>query len=142
MEKILLKSTQLFNPSKKLEGISILVVDDESLLRELLRALFELEGASVYEAESGNTALEFLKKNSVDGVLSDLRMPDGDGFSLLKGMKLLEKELPLIFFYTGYFNISEAEAQALGVIQVFSKPFELDFMIDTIQGAITASRVN
>lgn len=59
-----------------LEGKTILVVDDESAIRELFKNEFTFQGCSCFEAESGEKALEIYKQQKFDAIVSDIRKPD------------------------------------------------------------------
>lgn len=103
----------------------LLVVEDEPTLRSLLSMELAAEGYHVVEAENATAALEALSKHRVDLVLSDLRMPNGDGLGLLTRLRespFLPK--PLFLLMTGGDPETIAEAQALGADGLFRKPFE------------------
>ena len=74
---------------------SILIVDDEQSLREMLEILFSREGYNVATAASGPEALELFKKNLFQVVLTDIRMRPMDGLSLLKEIKALRPQRTL-----------------------------------------------
>jgi CheY-like chemotaxis protein len=104
-------------------AFTILVVDDETDLREAIAFDFKRKGFTVLTAESGNSALELVKSNKIDLVISDIRMPDGDGIFLLEQLRLQGIETPLIFI-TGFSDYSEATCIAKGAIRVVAKPFD------------------
>ena len=109
---------------KPMAGKKILVVDDEKLLREILRDEFsEFEGATCEEAASAKEALVLLKKTEFDIVISDIRMPDGDGLSLLDSILALPRR-PMVFFCTGYSDLTREEALRRGARDLFYKPFD------------------
>jgi CheY-like chemotaxis protein len=76
----------------KLSGIRLLVVDDHADTRELYRFLLTWSGASVMTAESGNTAWHRFQDHRPDLVLSDIHMPDGDGYELVRRIRALPAE--------------------------------------------------
>ncbi len=119
-------------PIKKLSSISILVVDDEEGLREVLREELEYEGAKIIEAENGKAGLEKLKTNKIDVVISDIRMPILDGISFLKTLRLDCPVTPLFFLCTGYSDTSVQQAKRLGANDLFSKPYNINAMITRI----------
>ncbi|MEX0798040.1 MAG: response regulator, partial [Bacteriovoracaceae bacterium] len=67
-------------------GSKLLIVDDETSIADLMRDALEIEGFEAYAVYSGNQAIEFLAKREVDLVVSDVRMPDGDGLFLLRSI--------------------------------------------------------
>lgn len=100
----------------------ILIVDDEPLIRKSLNEILRLEGYKVSMAASGNEALERLKQDTVNIVISDIKMPGIDGVELLK---VLKKENPKIsvILITGHGNIETAvEAMKLGAFDYITKP--------------------
>ncbi len=117
----------------KLKGKIILVVDDEELLREVLNEFFTLEGATVIEAGNGSDGFLMLQQNKVDIIISDLRMPNGDGLSLLQNIKTSLNYKPHIFLYSGHADtMSESSAQALGANGYFIKPFSVRDLVDVL----------
>ncbi len=107
---------------KLLQGYKILIVEDDPLLLETGYGL-ELFGATVFRAPNGMAAMEWLSKpdHRVDVILSDVRMPTGDGVWLLDALKKLG-EIPPFFFVTGYADIGADEAIAKGAREMVSKP--------------------
>lgn len=110
----------------------VLIVDDEELLREILVEAFELRGAKVDSAESGNKAFEKVKNQSYDLILSDIRMPDGDGISLFSNLKKLDKQLPKFFVCSAFNDLTEEKIKDLGILKVFNKPFEIDAIVESV----------
>lgn len=113
----------------------ILIVDDEADLRELISSEFELNGFDTVEAENGTIALSIVKEQKIDAIVSDIRMPGGDGITLIKKLNELPNP-PLLVFITGFADITPEEALALGAKAIFSKPFDLAAIVDAIQGAL------
>lgn len=109
---------------KTAKEITLLVVDDDSDLREAMSFDFKRHGFKVLDAGSGKEALEVIKKQPVDVVLSDVRMPDGDGVDLLKWVKERDSAVPAVLFVTGFADIKLEEAYNLGAEMVFAKPFD------------------
>lgn len=116
----------------KLTGYRVLVVEDDTDLRELIAEDFSISGAKVTMAESGKSALEILKTQDFEFVLSDFRMPNGDGKFLAKEiLSLKQGRLPL-FLYSGYNEIKNEEAEQLGILKIFNKPCEFSEMLEII----------
>ncbi|HBB33839.1 MAG TPA: hybrid sensor histidine kinase/response regulator [Cyanobacteria bacterium UBA8803] len=82
-------STQPNNPHA-LEGLQVLVVEDEADGRELIATLLKDCGAQVTAVESAMAALEFLSKSQVDLLISDIAMPDIDGYEFIRKLRALE----------------------------------------------------
>lgn len=104
----------------------ILVVDDEiNMLRLLSDLLTEDEQYHVEQAASGEEALEKIKGDSFDLIISDIRMPGIDGFELLEKIKTMNVDAAVIFI-TGYASIDSAvEAIKLGASDYIEKPINI-----------------
>lgn len=118
--------------SVSLKNKLVLVVDDEPLMCECLVDIFESVGAKVIQAFDGISAFELLKSNKVDILLSDIRMPGGDGYSLMKQIGLELNYKPMMYLCTGFSDVSVQDALAVGVLKVFDKPFNVSEMLDII----------
>ena len=75
--------------------MKILIVDDEEMIREVLREYAEFEGYEVFEAEDGMEAVRLCRENDYDVILMDIMMPHLDGFSAVKEIKKA-KDIPVI----------------------------------------------
>ena len=102
----------------------ILVIDDEPLIREHLKALLALDGHEIETAEDGRSALEALGSRAFHLVVTDLRLPDIDGRDLLA--KIRRDNLPMgVIVLTGYGDTTVAmEAMRAGADDFLTKPFE------------------
>ncbi len=112
------------------QRFTILLVDDDDLVRSSLMGLLEAHDCRVLVAASGAEALHLLAQNHVDVLFTDIIMPDLDGIALAKEAKRLHPDLH-IMFATGYYSRA-AEAEALGTL--LFKPIR-----DGELGAILAS---
>ena len=107
----------------------VLVVDDDSGIRDTMRDILLLEGYAVHSAGDGESAIDCCQANHYDMVLLDIRMPGIDGVETLRGIKTVDPEARVIMI-TG-FDVGERvqEAMAQGAEAVFRKPFDVaDFM--------------
>lgn len=123
----------------ELSGKTVLIVDDEPDLRDLLALGFSDFGCKTIEANSGTEGFEVVKSQHVDVVLSDVRMPGGSGIDLLDSIqewKAGQKTHPLVFFMTGYADINEAQAIEKGASGLFHKPFRIDNIIEFVSQQI------
>ena len=103
-----------------------LVVDDEANLRKVLSAMLRRDGFDVLTASDGAEALELLSKQSVDVVLSDIRMPNLDGMSLLKRTMVEYPDIPVVIL-TAHGSVDNAvEAIKIGAFDYLTKPFDKD----------------
>src|SRR5881409_3383799 len=107
-------------------AVKCLVVDDEPRLRRVLVRLLEGEGFSCAEAGSGTEALEILQQDPVPLVISDLRMPQMDGVTLLREI-LARWPTTAVIVVTAVAEVESAVAcLQLGALDYVAKPFHLD----------------
>jgi heterodisulfide reductase subunit A len=110
----------------------ILVVDDELIVRDSLRALLADEGFSVDMAESGEKALEALKAGAYDLMLLDIKMPGMEGVEVLKQALSAQPELQVVMM-TAYATIETAvESMRTGAVDYLVKPFEEDALLTQV----------
>ncbi len=103
----------------------VLVVDDESSIRELLAKTLALAEYDVDTAPDGRAALERLRLGNYDLLIADLKMPGMDGLTLIREAKRLKADMPVIII-TGFSTESSAiEAVNLGVAGYLTKPFRV-----------------
>lgn len=119
-----------------LKKYNLLVVDDDDDLRELMCSIFELQGFSVFVAASGDSAFKIVESNKIDLVISDMRMPFGDGMELLRNIRTRSRKTPVVIFVTGYSDISFEKCLSEGAYAVFTKPFNQKELIDSAKSAL------
>lgn len=114
----------------------ILVVDDEKLIRKSLKVALEEEGLGVCVAETGAEGLAMVKKENIDLVLLDIRLPDINGIDVLKMLKEVDNDL-IIVMMTGYGTIDNAVlAMRSGAFDYINKPFKTKNVTSLIKLAI------
>jgi DNA-binding NtrC family response regulator len=114
----------------------ILIVDDELLIRDLLYDFFLERGWGVSVADGGQAAIDYLKNQEFDVVLTDLKMPDMDGMDLTGRIKNLYPSVPVIIM-TGYPSLDSAlEALRHKVDDYIIKPFNINQLFKTIQKTV------
>jgi len=117
-------------PSPKLR---ILVVDDEAAQRAILSEILSDEGHEVVTAASGNEALQGLATQPCDLLITDLRMPDGDGLSLLREARRTLPEVEMLLM-TAYATVATAiEAMKSGASDYLQKPFRKDELVQRVR---------
>ncbi|WP_127531547.1 response regulator [Paenibacillus kobensis] len=108
---------------------TVLIVDDQPMLRMMLREVLESSGINVSEAASGHEALELAGRNQFDLLLLDMRMPGMDGIELLRQLRQWNgnpnANVPCAFISALGDPDKEREAQALGVTVFIAKPFDI-----------------
>lgn len=108
------------------EPACVLVVDDDAAVRLVCAINLEAEGLCVIEAADGNDALDQMRRECPDLVLTDVMMPGLDGFDLVERLRRDERtrSLPVIFL-SGETRLENAErARALGALAYLTKPFD------------------
>jgi two-component system, NtrC family, response regulator AtoC len=118
----------------------ILVVDDEQRMRRVLQILIEKIGLESSAAEGGEQALAIVRTEQIDLVLSDLKMAPMDGLTLLRELRAIDPEVPVIIL-TAFGTISTAiEAMKLGAFDFVLKPFDRAALEIVIRKALDVSR--
>ena len=109
-----------------MRNFNILISDDESSQRSILRGYLEQSGYNVSEADSGSEAITIIEENLIDIVLSDYKMPDMNGIELLKKIKILNPEISVVII-TAFGTIENAvKAMKEGAYDYLTKPIDLD----------------
>ncbi len=127
--------------SSQTTGRRILVVDDEDFIRMLIRERLEMSGYVVDEARNGKAALEALQKNSYAVMLTDIRMPEMDGISLLRETAFRCPEMAGIVM-SAYAELDTAvTALKMGACDYITKPFNFDVLLITIENAVRKKTV-
>jgi two-component system response regulator AtoC len=122
---------------------SILIVDDDEVMQQTLSDVLKKKGYEVFSVSAGNGALSIVKKNIIDLVLLDMRLPDVDGIEVLKKVKELDTEI-LVIMMTAYSDVQTAvSAMKSGAYHYINKPFELEELKLLIEkGLETKSLIN
>lgn len=112
-----------------LTGKTLLVVDDETDLRDIVASELEFMGAKVHQAENVAVAKHLYKNHKIDLIVSDIRMPGGTGIDLLDFIKTIDVNVPPIILITGFADITVEDAFNKGAEALMNKPFKLDDLI-------------
>lgn len=112
--------------------MNILIVDDEKLIREVIKEYGEYEGYHIYEAEDGLDALEIIKKETIDIIILDIMMPKLDGFSTYREIKK-EKNIPTIILSARNEEYDKLLGFDLGIDDYLTKPFSPKELIARIK---------
>lgn len=119
----------------------ILIVDDELSMRELLERVFRREGYNVSVAENGIRALELIRSNDFDLVISDVKMPNLGGMELLMQCREASPDT-MVILMTAYATIDKArEAFKLGADDFVEKPFDIDELKLVVKKALEKSKL-
>jgi DNA-binding NtrC family response regulator len=120
---------------------TILIVDDKSSMRKVLRQTLEGDPHQILEAEDGEKALDIVKTKHVDVIITDIKMPKVDGMTLLRMIKELDSEIVVIIM-TAYGTIETAvEAMKLGAYDYITKPFSTEQVKLTVEKAVERQKL-
>jgi DNA-binding NtrC family response regulator len=119
---------------------SVLVVDDDLAMREMLVSLLEDRGLQACGASSVAEALIRLRKSDFDAVLSDIRMPGTSGLELLGQYHEVRPTTPVIVMTAFGTDSTEQDAQGAGAFGYLAKPFEAEVLLSTLERAFEVRR--
>ncbi len=120
---------------------NILIVEDEELMRSILRQLLEGEDCQVFTADSAENALEIFSTNEIAVTLSDIKMSGMDGIELLDQIKAIDNEA-LVIIMTAYSSIDSAiAALRKGAYDYITKPFVNEDLLQTVRNAIRTKKL-
>ena len=120
---------------------TILLVEDKDSLRQMMRHALEAQGHVVVEAKDQPEAAQRLKDSAPAVVLSDLRLPHGDGFGVLQAAKDVDPELPVIVM-TAFGGIQDAvSAMKAGAMDFLAKPVDPDHLLLLVERALAQRRL-
>lgn len=111
----------------------VLVVEDDEFLRGAVERMLSRENFRVLVAPDGEAALEVVQANSIDVVVTDVRMPRCGGVDLMKRLRLLNPESPKVIFMTGFAGAQSDELESLEDHSILAKPFSKKALIEAIR---------
>lgn len=108
----------------------ILVLDDDPVVTLSCKRILGAEGYNIIGVDRGKEALKRIGSEEFDLLISDIRLPDVDGMTVVRESKIVQPKLDIVII-TGYPNLEDAkESVRLGVFEYIEKPFTPDFMIN------------
>src|SRR3989442_11556275 len=120
---------------------TILVVDDEEIMREILETLLTREGYDVRVASSGAEGLELARSLPFDAAIVDIMMPGLDGIATLDELKRIDEDLAVIII-TAYASVESAiSAMKAGAFDYITKPFKNDEVLVVVRNAMERRRL-
>ena len=120
--------------------MTILVVDDELLIRKVIREYLESENYKVLEAENGLDALRVLSSNKVNLIILDIMMPKMDGYELIKSLREAKYDVPILIITAKSAIEDKKEGFLLGADDYMVKPIDIEEMILRIQVLLRRSK--
>ena len=122
-------------------GESILVVDDEKPVLQMVSRLIESLGHTAVTAESAEQALEVAARTPVDLVITDLKMPGMDGLELAQRLLEEDPDRPVLLM-TAYADLDSArQAVGIGIYEYFTKPFDVNDVVAGVKRALERRRL-
>jgi two-component system response regulator PilR (NtrC family) len=125
---------------KKL-NMKILVVDDEKSMREILEIFLRNEGYGVTSANNGMAAVEAIKKDIYDLVITDMKMPKMGGLELLRNIKAITPETVVVMITAFGSTESAVEAMKHGAYDFIQKPFQMDVIRLVVKNALERQKL-
>jgi two-component system response regulator PilR (NtrC family) len=120
---------------------NILVVDDEKSMREILEIFLKNEGYRVSVADNGETAIEAIKKDIYDLIITDMKMPKLGGLELLRNVKQMTPETVVVICTAFGTTKSAVEAMKLGAYDYIQKPFQMDDIRLVVKNALEKQKL-
>ena len=134
----------LIDTSRRPRGLNVLpvlLVEDKDSLRTMLRLALEAQGHSVVEARDESEALQAMRQNRPGVVLTDLKLPDGDGFGVLRAAKELDPAVQVVVM-TAYGSIQDAvAAMKEGAMDFLAKPVDPEHLLLMVERALAQRRL-
>src|SRR5665648_161145 len=119
--------------------MKVLVVDDNNDARFILVKIFESNGYEVSSAYNGILALESIKESKPDIIISDIMMPEMDGFTFLHKLKQYDefKDIPFVYYTAHYMSEKDEEfAKSLGASKFILKPKDSKYLLTEIESVM------
>ena len=125
-----------------MEGTYILVVDDESRMRKLIKDFLIQKNYNILEAEDGERALKVYEENKekIDLILLDVMMPKLDGWSVLRNIRQENKKLPIVMLTARAEEQDELFGFELGVDEYITKPFSPKILVARVEAILKRAK--
>lgn len=114
----------------------VLIVDDDPRIRTVIQRLLEMHGHTCVAAENGLKALELARLDSYQLIITDMRMPNMDGLTLLRRLKKEQPAIPVIMITAYASNRTAVESVKRGVFDYLVKPFNGADLLATVERAL------
>jgi len=150
MKKTIEKKSNIYRLSQNTHNrnsFSILLAEDDKEMRSLLALMFKKEGYQVCECTDGLSLLDMLSSfflpseehEHFDLIISDIRMPGVTGMEILTGANELDNFPPIILITAFGDKETHMQAERLGAVALFDKPFDIDEMLKTVRTILLPS---
>lgn len=130
------ESVQKNKLSENALKLTVLIIDDDESVLYLLKDIFLSLGYKIIPAGNGKKALELIQRENFDLVVTDLALPDVNGWILSKAVKRKNNKIPVIILTGWGIDVPEEEAKRRGADYIITKPFDLDELLLVINTAV------
>lgn len=114
---------------------SVLIVDDAAFARRMIRKILQADGYEIFEASNGQEGLDMVRDRIPDCVLTDILMPDIDGFAFLQALQTEGIKVPTIIISADIQDTSRNRGLELGATGFINKPFKEDEVRQAVREA-------
>jgi DNA-binding response OmpR family regulator len=124
------------NSANKNQGqVSLLVIEDDAVLLDSVREILQFEGYEVHVASNGTEGLMLARELLPDGILLDIKLPDMDGYAVLKALKQQEATQPIPTIVISAYTRARRRSTALdlGAVAYITKPFATQELLSEIR---------
>lgn len=143
MENMDMTGSQIFTFEEEKEMKTVLIVEDDELIRRSVSRIIASKGFKVIEAENGEVGLAKFREEHPALILTDIRMPVMDGFELLENVKLESPQTPVIIFSGVGTKPDIIAALRAGAWDYIMKPIEdMNYLLDTIDQVLTQAEMS
>ena len=115
---------------------TILIVDDDPMIRDFLSFILEMNGFVVYRAADAYEAMKVLIERNIDLCLTDIQMPRIDGYQLCSRIREIYREVKVMMMTADYTGIVDRKARACGAVDCFSKDIAPAYLVEKIRSQI------
>ncbi|MGN1347543.1 MAG: response regulator transcription factor [Acutalibacteraceae bacterium] len=120
---------------------NILVVEDNKEIRELFCTVLQENGFRTFSANDGIEAFDVLEKNYIDLIISDIMMPNFDGYELIKQLRATQSTVPVLMITAKGASADKKEAFRLGADDYMVKPIDVDEMVWRVEALLRRSNI-
>lgn len=121
--------------------VKILVVEDDKALNEIVCSSLIKNGYLAASCRNGRHALEYLQDNQVDLIITDIMMPELDGFALASRVRETDKSIPILFVTALDDKASKQRGYGLGIDDYVVKPFDVDILLLRVEALLRRANI-
>ena len=115
-----------------MERKSILIIDDDKQILELLKQFADANNCSAKIESSAEKGLAMIRKKEFDLVLLDIMLPDGNGLDVLKNIQKIAPKVPVIIITGGHDSKTAEACLKAGAVDYITKPFDFEYLRTTM----------